>query len=152
MIVGTGPGAEFGEAVRWNTDGTVTHLGTLESGKGYTVALDINDSGVVVGSGSGPDGHTHAVAWTSDGAIKDLPLLPGAVKSDRQARAVSNDGTIVGVSQNADFARTATRWTVDGEAEDLGSLPGRGGSDAYAINDNGMAVGDSTAIATRWTF
>jgi probable HAF family extracellular repeat protein len=154
VIVGDadGPGVAIGEAVRWNTDGTVTRLGTLEgNGQGYSTPSGINNSGTVAGYSSGADGYTHAVTWTPAGAIRALPDLPGAAKAAAYAYAINADGTIVGEAQAADFYRTAVRWSPDGSVTDLRFLPGRAGGTARGISNTGVIVGDSTGIATRWT-
>ncbi|WP_194293083.1 hypothetical protein [Streptomyces smaragdinus] len=114
-------GSDPGQAVRWNTDGTVTRLPTL--GGDHAAAQDINDSGVVVGSARRADGSVRAVRWSAEGEVVDLGVLAGDVKS--RAEAVNNAGVVVGESINANDETHAVLWQPDGTMVALGQLPPR---------------------------
>ena len=67
-----------GGAVIVNPDGKVTYLGTL--GGTETGALDINDSGQVVGSALTAGGTYHAFLW-QDGTMTDLGTFGGSLSA-----------------------------------------------------------------------
>jgi probable HAF family extracellular repeat protein len=109
-------------------------------------ASDINDSGVVVGtihSGVVVDGiPTPTVIrpfkWTKEGGPMDLDLLDG---TQGFAYGINNEGEIVG-DLMIDDEWVGVKWTACG-AQRLPSTPGALGSSAYAINDQGLIVGNT---------
>jgi probable HAF family extracellular repeat protein len=113
-------------------DGTVTDLGTL--GGRSSVALAINDAGVVVGWADTPTG-SHAFRY-ANGVMTDLGTLGGA---NSVANGINASGAIVGAADRADGTRRAFLVTGSGMA-DLGTLGGAS-SEARAINDMGQVVG-----------
>jgi uncharacterized membrane protein len=82
-----------GRAVRWNSRGLVTDLGTLPGGS-YSQAVSVNAKGVTVGFAETSSGQSLAVRWSPGGTLTELAILPGYTGST--ATQISNDGTIVG--------------------------------------------------------
>jgi probable HAF family extracellular repeat protein/YD repeat-containing protein len=86
------------QAVRWTNEGsgyTYRNIGD-DGGPTYygpSAGAALNDSGLVVGAYSTPDGVNHAFMWNASGAITDI--LPGGVESTR-AFGVDNAGNVVG--------------------------------------------------------
>ena len=119
--------------------GTMTDLGTL--GGANSFAVDLNDTGQVVGAAENPAGDLHAVRW-DHGAIADLGTLGGDAS---QAVRINASGQIVGLSTTAPGQRLgdpgthAVLWDR-GRVTDLGTLGGTT-SRANAINDAGRIVG-----------
>ena len=116
-------------------DGKVTDLGTL--GGRVSVALAINDAGVIVGWADSPTG-AHAFRYV-DGVMTDLGTLGGATSV---AYDINSSGVIVGAADRADGSRHAFLYTASGMV-DLGTLGGAS-SEARAVNDAGQVVGWST--------
>jgi probable HAF family extracellular repeat protein len=115
-------------------------LGTL--GGAYAEAVDVNESGQVVGNSEIPGGQIaqyHAFSWTAPGGMVDLGTLGG-----RQSEAVdvSDSGQVVGWSDTSAGVRHAFSWTSVGGMVDLGALYG-GSSEAVAVNDTGQVVGST---------
>lgn len=124
-------------AARWDGHGGVD-LGTLPGGE-ESWANDINDAGIVVGRGyfAIPNGVLmHALRWEKDGRITDL----GVPDSWSEANAINNAGEVVGTT-----AFGAARWDARGTMTMLDRLPGGGYSEAYGINEAGVAVGNAQA-------
>jgi probable HAF family extracellular repeat protein len=103
-------GQSDGRAVLWR-GGRVIDLGT-PAGSG-SVALDINESGAVVGYRQVDDGF-RAFRW-QDGELVDLPPLPGDTNS--LAQAVNDRGEVVGLS--LDPSVRPVLWRPDGTLVDL---------------------------------
>jgi probable HAF family extracellular repeat protein len=121
-------------------NGHTTPLGSL--GGSWTIPLQINDRGQVVGHSTTPDATTHAFLWQR-GHMTDLGTLPGDVNSE--AGDISNDGTVVGQSCSTDFAQCrATVWS-HGTVIDLNQTlsPAAGGQliSAGGINARGQITG-----------
>jgi probable HAF family extracellular repeat protein len=111
-------------------------LGTL--GGTSSVAVDVNDSGQVVGhSLIAGDVAQHAFSWTPAGGMVDLGTLGGDLAN---ATAVSDDGVVIGVSSDASNREHAFYWTQSEGMVDLGTLGGPT-SFAAALNDSGQIVG-----------
>lgn len=108
---------------------TARDLGTLP---GYTSseALGINAAGQVVGTSSDMESQSRPFLW-DDGVMTSLGTLGG---SRGTAHGISNTGLIVGESEDATHTMHAFVWE-NGAMTDLG--PGV----AFAINDQGQAVG-----------
>lgn len=115
---------------------------------GVSMALAMNDAGVVVGIAEFPTGG-HALRWSFLCGASDLGTLPGDGRS--VARAVNEAGMIVGQSTGnrpVDVLQlTAWRWTL---AEGMGDLtsrvttPGWEIYDAVAINNAGQILAYGT--------
>jgi probable HAF family extracellular repeat protein len=127
--------------------GTDIELGSL-AGLG-SVALDLNDSGQVVGfsaTGSRPAANgssqptliVHAFLY-SHGKMRDLGTLGGTNSS---ADSIDDRGSVVGSSDTANDAASHAFLYSHGRMTDLGTLDGRD-SVATAINDEGTVVGGS---------
>jgi probable HAF family extracellular repeat protein len=114
-------------------------LGTL--GGTSSFALDVNESGQVVGQSTTASNVGHAFLWTSGQGMQDLGTLGG---TSSFAWSINNAGQVVGWSTRAgDPERRAFLWTPGLGMRDLGTLGGTS-SDARGVNDAGQVVGQST--------
>lgn len=104
-------------------------------------ALDINDSGQVVGVASLLDNTRHAFLYQG-GKLLDLGSLSQA--SFSAAYAINNRGLIVGAAETPNHLIHAVVWR-DHRITDLGTLPGGTRSRALAVNERGDIVGYSEA-------
>ena len=114
-------------------------LGTL--GGRDSKAMDINESGQVVGVSSLPDESRHAFLYRA-GRLVDLGALPGGAFS--AAYAINNYGLITGAAETPTHLVHAVIWRKH-RIVDLGTLPGGRRSRALALNDRGDIVGYSEA-------
>ena len=117
-------------------------LGAGSPHDGTTVALGINDSGVVVGTSRlRLKNQRHACYWPPTGGVTDIGTLGGTYSV---GYAINNQGEIVGASSDSsDVGEQAFLWTPGAGMQDLPSL-GLGVQDvANAINNNGAVVGYS---------
>ena len=146
-------------------DGHIMALPTLGGNNGQAAA--INNRGQIVGisettvpdSGCPPSkqpGTTILPVMWEKGEVRALPTLPGEPDGfvqglNDQGQAVGSTGTCTSAPS---FAIHAVLWEND-YASQLADL-GHTGSDAYAINDHGQAVGyvsttdGSTIVASLW--
>jgi len=108
---------------------TVRDLGTLP---GYTSseALGINAAGQVVGTSSDMQSQSRPFLW-DDGVMTNLGTLGG---SRGTAHGISDTGLIVGESEDSTHTMHAFLWE-NGAMTDLGA------GVAFAVNDQGQAVG-----------
>jgi probable HAF family extracellular repeat protein len=114
-------------------------LGTL--GGDQSVAMDINDTGRVVGGAQNASQQFRPFRW-NDGTMTDLGTLGGdSTFPDHRAEAVNSFGLICGRSYTAGDAKHAFFW--DGSMNDLGVLTGGTQSWAFGINDSDVIVGTS---------
>jgi probable HAF family extracellular repeat protein len=120
--------------------GTETMPPTL--GGAHSGILDVNDSGVAVGSAMNPNGNYHAIRYTATNGTEDLGTLGGSSSS---AVAISKHGVIVGESSTASNETHAVQW-VDGAIHDLGTLGGPQ-SGARDVNSAGTVVGWSATAS-----
>jgi len=115
-------------------------------GDGYTsIALDLNNSGQVVGWAAGPDRVSHAVRWNA-AIMEDLGI--GGTSS--YATGINGRGQIVGVTGTASGAADAFSWD-QGTTQDLGPITlntysAYGGGypilSPVHLNDQGQVVGN----------
>jgi uncharacterized membrane protein len=83
----------------------------------------------------------------------DLGTLPGGLTSE--GLRVTNHGTVFGEAYDKAFKVHGARWDAAGRISDLRPLDGFAEVKAIAVNEAGVAVGDSTnhfttGRATRW--
>jgi hypothetical protein len=116
----------------------------LPAGMVSSYAIDLNDSGVIVGAVSAlssPEFGGQAAAWDPDGGggytVRLLGRLPGHVTS--RATAVNNLGDIVGYSSNSTF-RYPVLFTSPGGVMDLSAT---GVFDPVDLNDQRVLVDHS---------
>jgi probable HAF family extracellular repeat protein len=128
------------KAFRWSSaTGALLITGCCETQWGN----DINDAGVVVGTGntSATVGNRGFVA--SGSTTTPLSILPGADPgSSAGAVAINNAGQTVGSSNTSSGTRHAVLWSAAGVIQDLGTLGGSN-SDAIDINASGQVIGSS---------
>jgi probable HAF family extracellular repeat protein len=130
---------------------TVTPLGTL--GGSQSIARDINNAGQVVGQSQNASGQNRGFLWQDDGqGMKPIGTLGGPTSP---ARGINKDGQVVGFSRiSSSSSNTQLRAylaqnglpTNLGTLTDLsnsGSLITFSNSEAWHINDSGVAVGRS---------
>lgn len=115
-------------------------LGTL--GGTQSVAMDISDSGRVVGGAQNAGGNYRPFRWNT-GTMTDLGTLGGdSVRPDHRAEAVNSSGNIAGRSYTAGAAARAFYWNGT-TMSDLGVLTGGTESWAFGLNDSNVVVGTS---------
>jgi probable HAF family extracellular repeat protein len=125
--------SEGRSAFVWH-DGELTALNDLGR-PGFTVAWDVNASGVVVGRSKDVDGNPRACRWT-DAQASDLGCLPGHLYSD--AQRINDLGEIAGISRSADDLKLPVIWQ-EGEISELPSaLPI---DRVWGLNNRGTIIG-----------
>jgi probable HAF family extracellular repeat protein len=92
-------------------------LGTLP-GHATSEAVGVNESGVVIGNSTGPDG-TRAFVWTARDGLIDLGTLPGGTES--RALGINGRGLVVGTSSSTEGTR-AFVWKNKTGMRDLNAL------------------------------
>ena len=140
----------FNTPARAAVEYTITTLGNF--GGTNSGAYDINEAGIMAGRAEGSDGWFRAVRWLTPNAAEEIEALHGVFS---EAWGINNAGQIVGRSHvmPANEAH-AFRYDPGIGTLDLGTLGGAI-SDAYRINDSGVAVGsaelaDGQMHAARW--
>lgn len=111
------------------------------------------------GVGAGGPGTTNPTEVSFENAVTLQPLAGGDMSS---AVGINNAGVIVGLSGNASQQIRGVRWRIDlatdnvTAATELAPLAGNSYSAAYAVNDNGVIVGesgdatDANIVAVYW--
>jgi probable HAF family extracellular repeat protein len=123
---------------------TVTDLGTL--GGQYRCAVDIDNSGQVVGGAdTTSNGNEHAYRY-SHGAMVDLGTL-GGLRS--RALGINDSGQIVGWAYISSGEGRAFLYT-HGAMTDLGTFPGGAESTASDINASGQVAGYCATTEHRY--
>src|SRR5215218_108286 len=126
----------------------VRNLGTLGTdqttpGAGTSIARDINDSGQVTGQSQSPSGN-QGFLWEDSKGMKPVGTLGGLTSP---ARGINKNGQVVGFSRisslNTNTQVRAYSWEKEDPPTNLGTLAGFANSEAWSINDSGMAVGRS---------
>lgn len=130
-------------------------LGKGSPHNGLTVALGINDSGIVVGTSQLLNKSRHACYWSQNGAVKDLGTLGGTYGV---GFAINNLTQVVGAASLAgDTSDHPFLWSSTEGMQDLGHLGVGWQSGANALNDKTQVVGFScldnngTCHAFLWT-
>jgi len=154
-IVGDcGPTGDTIIAFVWTRSTGIQDIGTLPNGT-FSGANGINNFNQVVGTSNyGPSfNDLHAFYWTKAKGMIDLGTLGGEFSL---ANAINNSGQVVGYSSfDTTFNSHAFLWTASGGMQDLGKLRTGSNSDASAINDAGIIVGNAdnskgNLRAVRW--
>ncbi|MER5267378.1 hypothetical protein ABTZ99_35315 [Actinosynnema sp. NPDC002837] len=109
-------------------------------------AVDVNDSGVVVGRSTNAEGRSRPVRWDAGGRLTELTPPAGATPG--KVFGVDADGAAYGNTSTADRNSQATRWNPDGSTTVFDIPPGDTCSFAVAVNDSGTVVGYSGDYAT----
>jgi probable HAF family extracellular repeat protein len=149
-VVGWSNGQEGTRAFLYTSAGMVALPGLPDRPR--TVARDINDAGVIVGSANaGGTDLGHAVLW-SGGSVQDLGTL--GTGSFSEAWGVNNAGQVVGWSY-VEGAALGVHGFLYTEADGLVDLTPRSDTGyALDINDAGQVTGYQTAFggyhAFRW--
>jgi probable HAF family extracellular repeat protein len=132
--------------------------GSAAAGTPVVAAADTDHDGVPDTADAMPNDATRFV----DNVTVPLAGLNASGGGFTTATAVNNGGSVVGYAENAASEIRAVRWLVsasDGSASAPTPLPAVDGggtySAAYAVNDAGLAVGESEAgtgvfVATAW--
>ncbi|MEV6108987.1 S8 family serine peptidase [Streptomyces sp. NPDC051940] len=115
VVVGHSSKGGARRAVKWDTDGTVTDLGTLP-GMVDSYAHDVNDAGEIVGT-SGDD----AFVLKPGGTMTRLPDFG----FDAKALSVNNDGWVIGTAELEPDDETAVVWDPQGRMYDVGHMVDR---------------------------
>jgi probable HAF family extracellular repeat protein len=136
QVVGTTDGGSGSRSWIWSESEGITEIG---GGSLFgTLAIAINDRGLVVGLSSFPT--FHAFSWTRATGIVDL----GPAESPRSiARDVNLFGDIVGSSDRGPPSARLSRprfWNREGKVHSL-QIPEGGFGEAEGINSGGDAVG-----------
>jgi probable HAF family extracellular repeat protein len=136
QVVGTTDGGSGSRSWIWSESEGITEIG---GGRLFgTLAIAINDRGLVVGLSSFPT--FHAFSWTRATGIVDL----GPAESPRSiARDVNLFGDIVGSSDRGPPSARLSRprfWNREGKVHSL-QIPEGGFGEAEGINSGGDAVG-----------
>jgi probable HAF family extracellular repeat protein len=115
----------------------VQDLGALPADQGVSQAYAINNSGQVVGAGSG--GGSASWIWDQHNGIRSLGAFPGGDGNTR-ATAINDAGVVVGFAEIQGFFWTATAG--------MEPIPGVGQqSDAFGINNPGAIVGGFAGVS-----
>jgi probable HAF family extracellular repeat protein len=123
-------------AVRFETYGAVTDLGTL--GGDSSTAVAINDQGVIAGESKNSADQTRGFIFRADGIMRDIGTLGG---SETFVTAINNRGEIIGQSFTESGTLQAFVFAND-QIQPLGTLGGNESS-ALGINDAGVIVGSA---------
>ena len=125
-------------------------------GDEFSFGRDINNGGFVVGdsrSDVASGEKETAVVWDPDGIPMELARLDP--DTETFGRGINDVGEVVGISRtglgpcslsNPNATETAVKWSVRGAPMELSPLPGDFESRAFAINNNGVAVGRSLGL------
>ncbi len=125
-----------GDAARWSS-GTFSAVPNTFGGFN-SMALGINDSGLVVGAAeTGTAGVYHAFSFSAGTTPEDLGTLGGSTSI---ASGLNNGGQIVGSARVTGNASSHAFLYESGTMRDLGTLGGSS-SNAAAINGSGQIVG-----------
>jgi probable HAF family extracellular repeat protein len=105
-----------------------------------TLAMAVNDAGVIAGQAPNAKGFKHAVTWTPSGAMTDLGTLGG---SSSTALGINNNGWVVGTSltTSENGLLHAFLWTPSLGMQDLAVLsPFSQSLQPYSVQINDFGV------------
>ena len=144
-------GQSYGHAFLWTPGAGMRDLGVL--GGDHSVAYDINNEGVVVGSTDVAVGvPSRAFKWTAEHNMEELQTLG----NQSSARGVNSHGEIAGLHVE-EGNMLACYWDTDGNAHSAGGVGTKQQQSFRAINDSGVAAGfgnsdaDGHHHAFTWT-
>lgn len=100
-------------------------------GDATSMAFDVNDHGLIVGTSTTAPSTDHAVVWRH-GTVR---RLPGTLGLDSAAFGVNDAGRVVG------RIGSEAAWWKGGRLVRLGTLPGGSRSQAEDISEDGVIVG-----------
>ncbi len=156
-------------AVRWTAAGTPTelgHLGTSAAQVANAAAWAINETGAAVGyatkyDAGGLNDGLRGVRWNA-GSTSAIELQVLGTDADgvtlSKAYTLNETGTAVGWAHKyvggANQGARAVTWNTTGQVTELGLVPGATASQAFDINNAGIAVGAITTatspLAVYW--
>lgn len=125
-------------------DGRMSSVGLYGSTFGYSIALDINDAGQVVGHYADDHLRTHAFLY-ENGGMQDIGTLGGRWSL---ATAINDHGAVVGTSEIAVGGDHGFMW-ANGVMTDLASPENKANS-ATDINNAGDIIGTDGGGAVIW--
>ena len=133
-------GTSNASAIRWSASKGTEQLPAFPS-RPFSLAQDVNDSGVVAGTGAttffGSD--PLPLMWSDTMSVMQLPLPMG--QSLGRAYSINNSLQVVGSVGGGSLERAAIYTTMSGDVITQ-TLPNGGVlTTAYAINDSGRIVG-----------
>jgi probable HAF family extracellular repeat protein len=124
----------------WYHGGTMTNLGLLSPSHGLSMALDINESSVIVGVSTDVQ-HVHPGPFVYSGGT--MTLVGSLGGNYGLAQGINDAGQIVGISADSNNITHAFE-SAGGSMTDLGSFPGSFDySNAFGINNLGAITGYS---------
>lgn len=130
-------------------NGAMTGLTRVAGDNDRGVAHDINNAGTIVGISSNGVA-SRPTQWVG-GVARDLGTLDGQTTSSGRAWGISESGLVVGHSARSGSSSQATLWNwpqAGGQPIRLGSLQSTSFSEAFAVNDDGVAVGAAVKGST----
>jgi probable HAF family extracellular repeat protein len=145
QVVGYSNSAETEDrAFVWDNTGGMQSLGTLYSTDTQSFAVDINNSGTVVGF-SGTE-FWRSFIWTSSIGMVDLGLPRGYTST--RAEAINDEGMVVGyvLSGHSESSSRAFLWTNQQGIRLLRMVKDGIGHRAHAINNQGQIVGEGASL------
>jgi probable HAF family extracellular repeat protein len=145
-IVGTvEQGGRSAEQPAIYSNGNWTTLGTLGGNWGFASAVN-NNGQIAVSVETGA--HNLDAFLYQNGSMIDLGTLGG---TQSWTYGINDAGAVVGWSSGAGDAFEHAFLYEKGRMQDLGVLDAGSNSAAYAINNEGIVVGESNNRATIWT-
>ena len=135
QVVGRSFGAAGWRAFSWTAEGGMVDLGlgAPPFRPMFSEAVDVNDSGQVVGWGAVSDGPDQAFLWSADAGMVTLGSF---IPVDLNAH-----GQVAGFGQGADGSLHAFSWTAAAGIVDIGA------GFANAVSDRGDVVGQGYFVA-----
>jgi len=117
---------------------------TTVNGSYMNYAFDINDAGLVIGSGTDPNNaavNVGLVYDTKTGVMTSVGALAG--KNGALNYAISNNGYVVGTSMTNQGSGSPFLWSAATGMTAIPTMPDWSSATARGVNDNGWAVGNA---------